>query len=58
LKDYWAADLPVQRRLNNFDRVGGGIDYRDTGVSLGRTFKAGQFDFIPGYAREKLANGL
>jgi|TARA_R110002020_G_scaffold130885_2_gene292689 microcin C transport system substrate-binding protein len=55
VKDYWAADLPVQRGFNNFDRVV--VDYyRDTGVSL-EAFKAGQFDFIQEYAAKNWATG-
>jgi microcin C transport system substrate-binding protein len=40
---YWAADLPVNRGRNNFDRMTY-IYYRDRTVSL-EGFKAGQFDF-------------
>ncbi|MFO1351284.1 MAG: extracellular solute-binding protein [Gammaproteobacteria bacterium] len=42
VKDYWAADLPVKRGLNNFDTIR--IDYRDRTVTL-QAFKAGDYDF-------------
>jgi len=41
--DYWAADLPVNRGLNNFDTLI--FDYyRDATVSL-EAFKSGEYDF-------------
>ncbi len=44
VKDYWAADLPVNRGLNNFDEIT--YEYfRDQTVTQ-EAFKAGQFDFI------------
>lgn len=53
--DYWAADLPVQRGFNNFDRVV--VDYyRDGGVTL-EAFKAGQFDFNQEMAAKNWAIG-
>jgi len=42
IKDYWAADLPVNRGLNNFDAVR--FDYyRDETVAF-EAFKAGEYD--------------
>lgn len=42
VKEYWAADLPVNRGLYNFDAIK--FDYyRDDAVAL-EAFKAGQFD--------------
>ena len=47
VKDYWAADLPSQRGLNNFDRIR--IDvYRDDVVAL-EGLKSGQFDYYEEY---------
>jgi microcin C transport system substrate-binding protein len=43
IKDYWAADLPVNKGLYNFDEVA--IDYyRDRGVAV-EALKAGKVDF-------------
>ncbi|GGE33324.1 ABC transporter substrate-binding protein [Agaricicola taiwanensis] len=43
VKDYWAADLPVNRGINNFDEIS--YDYfRDRTVAL-EAFKADQFDY-------------
>jgi microcin C transport system substrate-binding protein len=43
VKDYWAADLPVNRGHYNFDSIQ--VDYyRDINVSF-EAFKGGQFDF-------------
>jgi len=53
--DYWAAELPVQRGFNNFDRVI--VDYfRDGSVTL-EAFKAGQFDFNQEMAAKNWAIG-
>jgi microcin C transport system substrate-binding protein len=41
--DYWAADLPVNRGLNNFDRIRYDY-YRDMEVTF-EAFKAGEIDF-------------
>lgn len=55
VKDYWAADLPVRRGFNNFDRVI--VDYyRDTGVAL-EAFKAGQFDVNQEVSAKNWATG-
>ncbi|MGE5477859.1 MAG: extracellular solute-binding protein [Bacteroidales bacterium] len=43
VKDYWGKDLPVQKGLNNFDRVRYDV-YRDATVAL-EALKAGEFDF-------------
>jgi microcin C transport system substrate-binding protein len=43
IPDYWAAELPVNKGRNNFDRIR--FDYyRDDSVSL-EAFKAGEYDF-------------
>lgn len=42
VQDYWAADLPVNRGRNNFDRIRYDY-YRDAVVAL-EAFKAGEFD--------------
>jgi microcin C transport system substrate-binding protein len=45
VKDYWGADLPVNRGRNNFDQVR--YEYfRDANVAL-EAFKAGEYDFRP-----------
>jgi len=41
--DYWAANLPVERGLNNFDRITTEY-FRDATVAM-EAFKAGQIDF-------------
>ena len=43
VKDYWAADLPVNKGQHNFDQIRYDY-YRDQTVSL-EAFKAGEFDF-------------
>ncbi len=43
VKDYWGADLPVNRGTNNFDVIRYDY-YRDTTVAL-EAFKAGEYDF-------------
>ena len=43
VEDYWAADLPVNRGLNNFDRIRYDY-YRDQSVEF-EAFKAGEVDF-------------
>ena len=43
VKDYWAADLPIKKGLNNFDEVRFEY-YRDPTVMF-EAFKAGQIDF-------------
>jgi len=43
VKDYWAADLPVNRGLNNFDEIRYDF-YRDPTVEF-EAFKAGKIDF-------------
>lgn len=42
LKDYWAADLPVNKGRNNFDYIRYDY-YRDETIAL-EAFKAGEFD--------------
>jgi microcin C transport system substrate-binding protein len=65
VKDYWAADLPVNRGRDNFDTIRYDY-YRDTTVAL-EAFKAGEYDFrlenvskqwATGYAGPGLKNGL
>ncbi|WP_017446116.1 extracellular solute-binding protein [Gayadomonas joobiniege] len=41
--DYWAADLPVRRGLNNFDEIR--IDYYLDETVLMEAFKKGEYDF-------------
>jgi len=43
VKEYWAADLPVNRGLNNFDYIRFEY-YRDDTVAF-EAFKAGEYDF-------------
>ncbi|MFA6505224.1 MAG: extracellular solute-binding protein [Treponemataceae bacterium] len=43
VKNYWAADLPVNKGLNNFDKTRYDY-YRDDTVAL-EAFKAGEYDF-------------
>ncbi|MFQ5619895.1 MAG: extracellular solute-binding protein [Rhodospirillales bacterium] len=43
IKDYWAADLPVNKGRNNFDIIRYDY-YRDTTVAL-EAFKGGEYDF-------------
>lgn len=43
VKDYWGADIPTQKGMNNFDTIHYDY-YRDTTVAL-EAFKAGRFDF-------------
>jgi len=55
VKDWWAADLPVARGFNNFERIS--IDYyRDMSVAL-EAFKGGQFDFNLEYSAKDWATG-
>ena len=43
VKDYWGADIPTEKGINNFDTIH--FDYyRDTTVAL-EAFKAGRFDY-------------
>ena len=43
IKDYWGADIPTEKGMNNFDTIH--FDYyRDTTVAL-EAFKAGRFDY-------------
>jgi len=43
VKDYWGADIPTEKGMNNFDTIH--FDYyRDTTVAL-EAFKAGRFDY-------------
>jgi len=43
VKDYWAADLPVNRGYSNFDAVR--IDYYRDATVAREAFKAGEFDY-------------
>lgn len=43
VKDYWGADIPTQKGMNNFDTIHYDY-YRDTTVAL-EAFKAGRFDY-------------
>jgi microcin C transport system substrate-binding protein len=43
VKDYWGADVPVNKGANNFDVIRYDY-YRDTTVAL-EAFKAGEYDF-------------
>jgi microcin C transport system substrate-binding protein len=43
VKDYWAADLPVNRGFSNFDAVR--IDYYRDATVAREAFKAGDFDY-------------
>ncbi len=42
-EDYWGADIPTQKGMNNFDTIHYDY-YRDTTVAL-EAFKAGRFDY-------------
>jgi microcin C transport system substrate-binding protein len=64
LKDYWGADLPVNRGLENFDEIQYDY-YRDDTVQF-EAFKAGKIDFrgensakrwVTGYDSPKVKNG-
>ncbi len=43
LKEYWAADLPVNKGRNNFDFIR--YDYYKDAIVMLEAFKAGEFDF-------------
>ena len=51
--DYWAAQLPVRRGRENFDRIRYDY-YRDSTVAL-EAFKAGQYDFREEYVAKNWA---
>jgi len=52
---YWAADLPVNRGMNNFDRIR--VEYfRDSTVRF-EAFKTGAFDFFQEYTARQWATG-
>ena len=53
--DYWAADLPVNRGLNNFDEIRYDY-YRDVGVMF-EAFKAGAIDFRAENSSKRWATG-
>ncbi|MDR2491784.1 MAG: extracellular solute-binding protein, partial [Spirochaetaceae bacterium] len=64
IKDYWAADLPVNRGRYNFDVIRYDY-YRDSSVAF-EAFKAGEYDFreensasnwATGYAGKAFENG-
>ncbi|RAU23771.1 hypothetical protein CU669_01365 [Paramagnetospirillum kuznetsovii] len=55
VKDYWGADLPVRRGMNNFDRIRYD-SYRDTTVAL-EAFKAGEYDWRLENEARKWATG-
>lgn len=42
VKDYWAADLPINRGMFNFDSIQ--IDYYKNAQAFFQAFKAGEFD--------------
>jgi microcin C transport system substrate-binding protein len=52
---YWAANLPVNRGMNNFDRIR--VEYfRDSTVRF-EAFKTGAFDFFQEYTARQWATG-
>lgn len=55
VEDYWAADLPVNRGLNNFDRIRYDY-YRDMEVMF-EAFKAGEIDFRAENSARRWATG-
>ncbi len=55
VKDYWAADLPVNRGLSNFDEIRYDY-YRDREVSF-EAFKAGDIDFRSENSSKRWATG-
>jgi len=55
VKDYWAADLPVEKGEYNFDTIRYDY-YRDATVSL-EAFKAGEYDFRAENAAKVWATG-
>ena len=65
IDDYWAADLPVNRGINNFDRITY-VYFRDLDVAF-EAFKAGDFDlwaenkaqrWVSGYDFDAVKKGL
>ncbi len=55
VKDWWGADLPVNRGKYNFDRMEVEF-YRDSDVAF-EAFKAGEFDFYIEHQAKNWANG-
>lgn len=55
VKDWWGADLPVNRGKYNFDRVEVEF-YRDSGIAF-EAFKAGEFDFYIEHQAKNWRNG-
>ena len=55
VEDYWAADLPINRGLNNFDEIRYDY-YRDLEVSF-EAFKAGNIDFRAENSSKRWATG-
>ena len=55
VKDWWGAQLPVNRGKYNFDRVEFEF-YRDSSVAF-EAFKAGEFDFYIEHQAKNWANG-
>lgn len=55
VEDYWAAELPVNRGLNNFDRIRYDY-YRDMEVMF-EAFKAGEIDFRAENSARRWATG-
>jgi microcin C transport system substrate-binding protein len=55
VEDYWAADLPVNRGLNNFDEIRYDF-YRDLEVAF-EAFKAGTIDFRQENSSKRWATG-
>ncbi|NJO36608.1 MAG: ABC transporter substrate-binding protein [Rhizobiales bacterium] len=55
VEDYWAADLPANRGLNNFDQIRYDF-YRDLEVAF-EAFKAGNIDFRQENSSKRWATG-
>ncbi|WP_437883382.1 extracellular solute-binding protein [Pseudomonas sp. LRF_L74] len=55
VKDWWGANLPVNRGKYNFDRLEMDF-YRDSNVAF-EAFKAGEFDFYIEHQAKNWANG-
>lgn len=55
VKDYWAADLPVSRGLNNFDTIR--YEYFRDFTVIFEAFKAGRVDFHQEFSSKNWATG-
>jgi microcin C transport system substrate-binding protein len=55
VKDYWAANLPVRRGIDNFDTIRYDY-YRDRDISF-EAFKAGQYDYHLDFTSKHWATG-